>query len=127
MTDEFGAIPALLIASTQSLPIVVWTLVAFIVIQQFESNVLLPRLTGYAVGLHPLAAMLALLAGFEAAGIVGALFAVPIAGLIWVFISTAVLAWRGRRLDLQRRRRGAPWRVGRARHRANLPGPRPFS
>ena len=122
-----GAVPALLIASTQSLPTVVWTLVAFIVIQQFESNVLLPRLTGHAVGLHPLAAMLALLAGFEAGCVVGGLFAVPIAGLIWVFISTAVLAWRGRRLDLQRRRRSAPWRVGRARRRAGAPGPRPFS
>ncbi len=31
---------------------------------------------------HPLAAMLALLAGFEAGGIVGALFAVPIVGVV---------------------------------------------
>jgi predicted PurR-regulated permease PerM len=107
-----GAVPALLIASTLPFPIVVWTAIAFIAIQQFESNVLVPRLTGQAVGLHPLAAMLALLAGFEAAGIIGALFAVPIFGLIWVFISTAVLAWRGRRLDLQRRRNVA-WRLRR--------------
>lgn len=101
-----GAIPALLIAATLPFPIVLWTAIAFIVIQQLESNVLVPRLTGNAVGLHPLAAMFALLAGFEAAGIIGALFAVPILGLIWVFISTAVLAWRGRRLHLQRRRNG---------------------
>ena len=117
-----GAIPALFIASTLPFPAVAWTAIAFVAIQQFESNVLVPRLTGNAVGLHPLAAMLALLAGFEAAGIVGALFAVPIAGLIWVFISTAVLAWRGRRLDLQRRRAIA-WRQ--RRRRASVPaGPR---
>lgn len=119
-----GAVPALLIASTVPFPAVAWTAVAFLVIQQFESNVLVPRLTGHAVGLHPLAAMLALLAGFEAAGIVGGLFAVPIVGLLWVFISTVVLAWRGRRLDLQRRRRGVAWRQ-RRRHPASAPaGPR---
>ncbi len=122
-----GAVPAILIASTQPFPTVLWTAIAFLVIQQFESNVLVPRLTGNAVGLHPLAAMLALLAGFEAAGIVGALFAVPIVGLIWVFISTTVLAWRGRRIDLQqRRRRTASWRPRRRRYAAG-PGPRPLS
>ena len=120
-----GAIPALLIASTQSTTTVIWTAVAFVVIQQFESNVLVPRLTGNAVGLHPLAAMLALLAGFEAAGIIGALFAVPIVGVIWVFISTTVLAWRGRRFDLQqRRRRKAPWRPRRRRYSTDTPGRR---
>ncbi|HEV2009591.1 MAG TPA: AI-2E family transporter [Candidatus Limnocylindria bacterium] len=120
-----GAIPALLIASTQPFPTVLWTAVAFVVIQQFESNVLVPRLTGNAVGLHPLVAMLALLAGFEAGGIVGALFAVPIVGVVWVFISTAVLAWRGRRLDLQRRRRrSAPWRPRRRRSTSGAAGPR---
>jgi predicted PurR-regulated permease PerM len=106
-----GAVPAIVVASAQPFPTVAWTIVAFVVIQQFESNFLVPRLTGHAVGLHPLAAMLALLAGFEAGGIVGALFAVPIVGLIWVLVSTAVLAWRGRRIELQRRRqRARPWR-----------------
>ncbi|MEA2661411.1 MAG: hypothetical protein QOH08_983 [Chloroflexota bacterium] len=120
-----GAVPALLIASTQPFPTVLVTAIAFVVIQQFESNVLVPRLTGNAVGLHPLAAMLALLAGFEAGGLVGALFAVPIVGLIWVFISTAVLAWRGRRIELQRRRRRyAPWRPRRRRYSSGVAGPR---
>ncbi len=123
-----GAIPALLIASTQPFPTVLWVAIAFVVIQQLESNVLVPRLTGNAVGLHPLAAMLALLAGFEAAGIIGALFAVPLVGLIWVLISTAVLAWRGRRLDLQRRRGGVPWRPRRRRYIVGTQrGPRSLS
>ena len=106
-----GAVPAVLVASTQPFPTVLWTAIAFVVIQQIESNVLVPRLTGNAVGLHPLAAMLALLAGFEVGGVIGALFAVPTIGLVWVLVSTAVLAWRGRRIELQRRRqRGRPWR-----------------
>jgi predicted PurR-regulated permease PerM len=111
-----GAVPALLVASTMPFPAVVWVAVAFVVIQQVESNFLVPRLTGNAVGLHPLAAMLALLAGFEAGGVIGALFAVPIVGLIWVLVSTAVFAWRGRRIELQRRRqRTRPWRPRRRR------------
>lgn len=111
-----GAVPALLVASTQPFPTVLWVAIAFVVLQQIESNVLVPRLTGNAVGLHPLAAMLALLAGFEAGGVIGALFAVPIVGLVWVLVSTTVLAWRGRRIELQRRRqRGRPWRPRRRR------------
>lgn len=111
-----GAVPALLVASTMPFPAVVWVAIVYVVIQQIESNVLVPRLTGNAVGLHPLAAMLALFAGFEAGGVIGALFAVPIVGLIWVLVSTAVLAWRGRRIEQQRRRqRGRPWRPRRRR------------
>jgi len=41
------------------------------------------------VGLHPLGAMFALLAGFQLAGIIGGLFAVPIAGVLWVLLGAA--------------------------------------
>lgn len=43
-----------------------------------------------AVGLHPLAAMLALVAGFELAGIPGALVAVPVAGVLFALGSASV-------------------------------------
>jgi predicted PurR-regulated permease PerM len=87
-----GAVPAVLVAIFQPFPLVLWVVLAFIVIQQLESNLLVPRISGHAVGLHPLAAMLALLVGFEVAGVVGALFAVPLAGIVWVFSSTAISA-----------------------------------
>lgn len=87
-----GAVPAVLVALFQPFPLVLWVVLAFIVIQQLESNLLVPRISGHAVGLHPLAAMLVLLVGFEVAGIVGALFAVPLAGIVWVFASTALRA-----------------------------------
>ena len=98
-----GAIPALLVALSLPFPTIVWVALAFLVIQQLESNVLLPRLSAHAVGIHPIGAILALILGFEVGGIVGALFAVPIAGLIWVLLSTAIDAWRGSRMELQRR------------------------
>ena len=85
-----GSIPAVLVALFQPFPLVLWVIVAFVVIQQLESNLLVPRISGHAVGLHPLAAMLALIAGLEIGGIVGALFAVPLAGVLWVFGSTAL-------------------------------------
>jgi hypothetical protein len=41
------------------------------------------------VGLHPLGALFALLAGFQMAGLLGGLFAVPLAGVVWVLLSAA--------------------------------------
>ncbi|MDP9251513.1 MAG: AI-2E family transporter [Chloroflexota bacterium] len=97
-----GAVPALLVAATLPLPTVIWVGVAFVFIQLIESNVLVPRLVGRAVGLHPVGSILALALGFELGGLIGALFAVPLAGLAWVFVSTAVRAWRDKRILLQR-------------------------
>ena len=97
-----GAIPALLVAATMPFPTIVWVAAAFLVIQQLESNVLMPRLSGHAVGLHPVGSILALALGFELWGVIGALFAVPTAGLLWVLVSTAVRAWRDKRIQLQR-------------------------
>jgi predicted PurR-regulated permease PerM len=97
-----GAIPALLVAATMPFPMILWVAAAFLVIQQLESNVLMPRLSGHAVGLHPVGSILALALGFELWGVIGALFAVPTAGLLWVLLSTAVRAWRDKRIQLQR-------------------------
>jgi len=108
-----GAIPALVVAATMPFPMVLWVAAAYLVIQQLESNVLMPRLSGHAVGLHPVGSILALALGFELWGVVGALFAVPTAGLLWVLVSTAVRAWRDKRIQLQRSAR--PTRRMRAR------------
>ncbi|HET7077984.1 MAG TPA: AI-2E family transporter [Chloroflexia bacterium] len=79
-----GMIPAVVIAAFQPLPLVLWVIIYFIVLQQVESNVIVPRVSGHAVGLHPLAALLALLAGVELGGLGGALIAVPIVGVLYV-------------------------------------------
>ncbi len=77
-----GAVAAA-VALTQPFPLVVWVVVAAILIQQIENNFLVPRISGEAVGLHPLAALLAVLVGVELGGIVGAIFAVPLTGFVW--------------------------------------------
>ena len=84
-----SSIPALVVALFMPFPTILWVAVFFIVIQQVENNVLVPRVTGHAVGLHPLGALFALLAGFQLAGVVGALFAVPLAGVVWVLVQAA--------------------------------------
>jgi predicted PurR-regulated permease PerM len=74
---------AALVALTQPFPLVLWVILAAIAIQQIENNLLVPRISGEAVGLHPLAALLAVLIGVELAGLAGAIFAVPLTGLGW--------------------------------------------
>ncbi|MHB8619872.1 MAG: AI-2E family transporter [Chloroflexota bacterium] len=77
-----GAIPAIGIAAFEGpLPRVVAVLIAFIIIQQVESNLIGPRITGEAVGLHPLLVMFSILVGVELAGIWGAVFGVPVMGV----------------------------------------------
>ncbi|MFD2793310.1 AI-2E family transporter [Promicromonospora vindobonensis] len=53
-----------------------------LLVQQVESHALQPFLMGQAVSLHPVAVILAVAAGSYAAGIVGALFAVPLAAVL---------------------------------------------
>lgn len=53
-----------------------------LLVQQIEAHALQPFLMGQAVSLHPVAVILAVAAGSYVAGIVGALFAVPLAAVL---------------------------------------------
>lgn len=57
-------------------------LLMVLLVQQIESNILQPLVMGKAVSLHPLAVLLAVLAGSMLYGIVGALFAVPVLAIV---------------------------------------------
>jgi len=91
-----ASLPAIVIALFQPFPLVIWVVFFFLVLQMLENHVLVPRISGHAVGLHPLGALVALLVGAEAAGAVGALFAVPAAGILNVLVTAAWNAWNGR-------------------------------
>lgn len=60
---------------------VLWVVLVLIGAQQLESNVLVPRISGGAVGLHPLTVIIAVFAGWNLAGLSGALLAVPTTGV----------------------------------------------
>lgn len=70
------------VALFQPWPLVLWVIAAAILIQQLENNLLVPRISGAAVGISPVAALLAVLFAIQAAGIVGGIFAVPLVGVL---------------------------------------------
>jgi len=74
---------------------VLYVLIFYVALQLVESNVLGPRISGHAVGLHPVASILALVAGADLFGLWGAIMAVPIAGLAFVIVSAVVKQLRG--------------------------------
>lgn len=66
----------------------------FIVGQIVEGNILTPKLVGDSVGLHPLWILFALMAGGSLFGILGMLLAVPVAAVIGVLMSFAILQYK---------------------------------
>ncbi len=88
-----ATVPAVLIALLEqpwpwrALAVLVW----FIVVQQLEQNVIMPRLSGHAVGIHPVAAIMAVLIGFSVGSVWGAVFAVPLVGFAVALVREA---WR---------------------------------
>lgn len=74
---------AILVALVAHGPVVALLMLAVVLlVQQIEGHLLQPLLMGHAVSLHPVAVILAVAAGSMAAGIVGALFAVPVAAVV---------------------------------------------
>ncbi len=81
-----GLAPALIIAFTISPLKGLLILIAYVIIQQLESQFLVPKILGKAVGLSPVIIILALLIGAKLMGILGVIIAVPVAAAIAVLI-----------------------------------------
>ncbi len=75
-----GAVSVLVALSTSPW-LAFWTLIAFLVLHQFEAHVLVPLLTKRSVNLHPVIVIIALLIGVEAGGFLGILISVPAAAV----------------------------------------------
>ena len=73
-----AAIPALLIAITIDPAAVVAVLILYILIQQLENNLLVPKVMGDAIELHPAVMILALVVGGGLFGFWGAVLAAPV-------------------------------------------------
>ncbi|MEZ4716392.1 MAG: AI-2E family transporter [Caldilineaceae bacterium] len=70
--------------------------VVMLVSQQVENNILVPRIVGRALDLHPLVTMVAVLMGASLAGILGAVLAAPVVASLKLL---GMYAWR-KMLDL---------------------------
>lgn len=77
-----SAIPGVIIAFSQSPTLGLWTLVLYVVIQQIEGHVLVPLIFGKSLGINPVTVIIALLVGFQLAGILGMIVAVPVATIL---------------------------------------------
>ncbi len=73
-----ATVPAVLVAVTQSPWHAIAVIVLYLFVQQLEQAVFVPRIMHSAVGLDPLAVILAIMIGGRLGGTMGALLAIPI-------------------------------------------------
>jgi predicted PurR-regulated permease PerM len=73
-----SAVPAVLVALTISPQAVIAVLALYTVVQQVENNVLVPKIQGDAIDLHPSIVIFALVIGGAIGGLLGAIFSLPI-------------------------------------------------
>ena len=81
-----AAIPAILLAFAESPEQAIWTALLFLVIQQFEGNILEPLVQQRAVDLPPALLLFALVAGGLVFGIVGVILAAPFTVVTYVMV-----------------------------------------
>jgi len=72
----------------------VFVALAFLLIQQIEGSILTPFLTKKFIGLSPTIVLIALAIGAELWGVVGAVLAIPIAGILFEVIRESLRAGR---------------------------------
>jgi len=82
-----AAVPAIFLAFGQGGFIkLVFVLLMYIIIQQLENHLLVPKVMQKAVGLNPVIIIVAILAGAKLAGVLGVLIAIPVATVLSVFV-----------------------------------------
>ncbi len=77
-----AAVPAAAFALLDSPYKALMVTVAYVVLQQLEGNILVPRVMGKRVGVHPIAIIVGMLAMNSILGFTGILLSVPIMGII---------------------------------------------
>jgi predicted PurR-regulated permease PerM len=87
-----AAIPAIAVALTVSYKAALFVAIFFILQQQFENHVLVPRIMSRQVGVSAATVIVALLIGGELFGILGAILAVPTAAILQVMYQTIAQA-----------------------------------
>ncbi|MBT4857509.1 AI-2E family transporter [Candidatus Uhrbacteria bacterium] len=81
-----AAIPAILIAFSISPIQAAFVAISYFLLQQLEGDYLTPKIMQKVAGLNPIASIVAVIVGFQVAGVVGALIAIPVTmvlGVLW--------------------------------------------
>ncbi|MEI7554768.1 AI-2E family transporter [Candidatus Chlorohelix sp.] len=81
-----GAIPAIVVSffygTTGNVDLVIKVVILYIIVQQIEGNILVPKIAGDSTKLHPAVVMLVIIIGSEIGGLPGAIASVPFTALI---------------------------------------------
>lgn len=86
-----AAIPAFIIGFSQGGIVLLLMLIAFyIIVQQVENHILVPKIMQRAVGLNPIVSIIALLIGAQVAGILGAILAIPLGAALSVLFTDVI-------------------------------------
>jgi predicted PurR-regulated permease PerM len=107
-----GGVPAVIIAMTQSFNQTLLVIGFIGLLQLLENTVLVPRVMRGAVGLTPLTVFVAILAGTQLLGIIGALLAIPVAAAVQVVLSDYLAARREARRSSATPQFGWRWMRG---------------
>ncbi len=91
-----GAVIAIIAGFTESVTAGIVLIVYFIVYQQLENHLLQPLIFARTVKLNPLTVLIAILIAVEVAGLLGALLAIPVAGIVQIIARDIWDTRRGR-------------------------------
>ncbi|HVL26115.1 MAG TPA: AI-2E family transporter [Thermomicrobiales bacterium] len=81
-----ATIPAVLAGLTVSVPVAISVLVLYVVYQQIENYLLVPRIYGRTLHVSPFSVLLGVLVGGELLGVVGVLLALPLTATIPIVV-----------------------------------------
>jgi predicted PurR-regulated permease PerM len=96
-----GAIPPLVVALATQPIAALWLLAVFVALQQLEGHLIAPQVFRISLRINPILVILALLLGYQAYGVPGALLALPVATVL-----RATVIYLRRHLVLE------PWSAG---------------
>ena len=92
------SMPYALIILVTDPPMTVWFIIALLVVQQLEANLVYPRVVGGAVGLSGIWVMIAVILGGGLFGIAGVILCVPVMAVLYTLVSE----WVNRRVEQKR-------------------------
>lgn len=81
-----GAVPPVFLGLAQGSAVMVKVIVFYIVVQQLDSHVIMPKLMGSIIKVHPVAIILGVLVGGHLYGVVGMMIAVPLLAVLQVLL-----------------------------------------
>ena len=87
IAEAAGAVAVIIGFSNGGFPLALIVAGLYVVVNQFESNLIYPLIVKKIVGIPPLLVIVALIAGYTLAGFLGVVLSVPVAAVVLEFIN----------------------------------------